>query len=722
MPNRNKRIGDLIGEGIRGSEISELDSSSIRRFEKDGKRYAEFEVSAVRQSPIERRYYREGLDFAGMNTEFINSGNAPVYWRHDRANQGDISNVVGTVVKTRTLERNGDKILMATVRFVVSDTDSERCFSKIESGLIRNVSLGYRLDWARVPADKSPVEWVTGPDARETCWLRYWEPREVSFVGLPADSSVGMGREAVKELKSILEVEDMPEKVKENRETETEEEPTGTDPEKVTREDGGETIPKKDPPGVETRMTLSEIKVKVKENMRGEMGDDDLEKAVSAAAREANGNPLTVDDVYREALKFRKTTGEEATSKVRGTETSKSPAVHTKDHHPNCGRLFEVSRSNGDLDNLDGLEREIYDAHNEANAKATRPDYGRASEATGGGAAYGIRIPHIMLVRDPAMANYFESRLTGKSLDFYRAAFAGGTTGFHVPVFQESLVFDALKENAPVLKAVNFLGQQLYQNKKAVRVGGATDFVFSTADDFGHDASGSLAFTNPEWAWKNLQGYLDMKVQATDQSAMIMPTVMSEKDRDFANVMDKFIINGAGGTKDVLGILRTPSIPEVEVNSAANTGGLVTYALLSKIRAKARTNNARTNNACWLMDGVVGEAFRTTPRLSGQGSTGGSGDAIVIGGGDSMTIDGQKLLIDTNMPNDLTDGTLQNLRAIIYGDLKDVHVGMFSEMEVLVDLFTQRASGIVRTWVRQAWDMVIGQPENFVICTDITND
>lgn len=73
------------------------------------------------------------------------------------------------------------------------DEESERIFKKVESGTLKGVSVGYSVDvWEEVLAGKKSSNGrYTGPAYIAT----RWSPLEISIVSVPADDSVGVGRE-----------------------------------------------------------------------------------------------------------------------------------------------------------------------------------------------------------------------------------------------------------------------------------------------------------------------------------------------------------------------------------------------------------------------------------------------------------------------------------------------------------------------------------------------
>jgi len=80
----------------------------------------------------------------------------------------------------------------ATVVFD-SDDAAETIYQKVKSGTLKGVSVGYRVKtWERVTAGEiSSNGKFTGPcDVAAS-----WEPFEISIVSVPADPTVGVGRE-----------------------------------------------------------------------------------------------------------------------------------------------------------------------------------------------------------------------------------------------------------------------------------------------------------------------------------------------------------------------------------------------------------------------------------------------------------------------------------------------------------------------------------------------
>ncbi|CEG29806.1 HK97 family phage prohead protease [Bacillus sp. B-jedd] len=78
------------------------------------------------------------------------------------------------------------------------DPDSDVIYQKVKSGTLKGVSVGYRVDsWEEVSAGKASSDGrFTGPCSIALKWL----PFEISIVSIPADATVGVGRELGDEL------------------------------------------------------------------------------------------------------------------------------------------------------------------------------------------------------------------------------------------------------------------------------------------------------------------------------------------------------------------------------------------------------------------------------------------------------------------------------------------------------------------------------------------
>lgn len=136
-----------------------------------------FEISVSSEEPVSRWGELEILshDLGDVRLSWIQSGNAPFLWMHESFSPLGI-------VESFSIESGRGT---AVVRFGKSALAQEKRQDVID-GILVNISIGYRVwgyDLVEKEDGKPPVYRVTD-----------WEPREISAVTNPADTSIGFNR------------------------------------------------------------------------------------------------------------------------------------------------------------------------------------------------------------------------------------------------------------------------------------------------------------------------------------------------------------------------------------------------------------------------------------------------------------------------------------------------------------------------------------------------
>ena len=142
-------------------------------------------ATVPRVDPDTGDQYMLQLDMAGARLDRLNNG-APVFDNHMNGTdvRSVMSNKAGTRAQVGVVQKawaDGPKG-MATLKFRPEgqDEDSDRIWSGIQSGIIRNLSFGTWL-YAKEPQDASNGETSNVFTATD------WEPFEISAVSVPAD-------------------------------------------------------------------------------------------------------------------------------------------------------------------------------------------------------------------------------------------------------------------------------------------------------------------------------------------------------------------------------------------------------------------------------------------------------------------------------------------------------------------------------------------------------
>ncbi len=155
---------------------------SFRAMEGEGNE-RRFEISFSSEEPYERWFGIEILDHSEGAVDLTRLQEmGVVLYNHNR----DIA--IGKVVSVSIEEGRGKAVIE-----IDTDEESEKIYQKMVSGTLKGVSVGYIVNnWEEVTAgNKSEDGRFQGPCSIAKKWIPY----EVSIVTVPADISVGVGRE-----------------------------------------------------------------------------------------------------------------------------------------------------------------------------------------------------------------------------------------------------------------------------------------------------------------------------------------------------------------------------------------------------------------------------------------------------------------------------------------------------------------------------------------------
>ena len=142
-----------------------------------------FELSFCSEEPYGRWFGTEILDCSeeAVDLTRLNSIGC-VLFNHDR------DEVVAKIVRAWLADGRG----YAEIEFD-SDDESEKIYQKVSSGTLKGVSVGYTVsNWEEVASGEQSAD---GRFAGPCSIARKWAPLEISIVSVPADPTVGVGRE-----------------------------------------------------------------------------------------------------------------------------------------------------------------------------------------------------------------------------------------------------------------------------------------------------------------------------------------------------------------------------------------------------------------------------------------------------------------------------------------------------------------------------------------------
>lgn len=176
--------------------------------------------------------------------------------------------------------------------------------------------------------------------------------------------------------------------------------------------------------------------------------------------------------------------------------------------------------------------------------------------------------------------------------------------------------------------------------------------------------------------------------------------------RTMAIALDTAILNGSGSGAEPRGILQTSGIGAV---AGGTNGGAPTYDDMVDLIAAVAEDNARSDGSVFISNSKVEAKLRKTSKVS-------STDSVMVL--ENGQVAGRDFIISNAMPSNLTKGTGSGLSAILFGDLREVVVGMFGDLEIVVDPHTKLNENLLRIASFMEVDLGLRHVESFAAMND----
>jgi HK97 family phage major capsid protein len=173
-----------------------------------------------------------------------------------------------------------------------------------------------------------------------------------------------------------------------------------------------------------------------------------------------------------------------------------------------------------------------------------------------------------------------------------------------------------------------------------------------------------------------------------------------------AETLDTAAIAGTGASNQPLGILGTPGIGNVAI---ATNGGALTYDAVADLVGQVDDANADGSGMGFLTNTKV---RRAAAKLK---------DSTGVPLGLASIFQGKPVSYSNIVPSNLTKGTGTGLSALIYGNWQDLLIGVWSEIDILVNPYesTAYAKGNVSIRAMMSVDIAVRHPLSFAAITDI---
>ena len=199
----------------------------------------------------------------------------------------------------------------------------------------------------------------------------------------------------------------------------------------------------------------------------------------------------------------------------------------------------------------------------------------------------------------------------------------------------------------------------------------------------------------------------NMLLQSTPDIETILRNDMTAV---LARGLDAAAIAGTGTANQPTGILNTPGIGAVAMGV---NGAVLTWAAVLALIEAVEVNNVGDDSRAFLGNARVKAAASAAPKVAGV--------ALGFIMDDPDELAGYKFLSTMLVPSGGIKGTGTGLSSLIYGQWSDLVIGLWSEVDILVNPYETVAysKGNVQIRAMMTVDIGIRHPQSFAAITDL---
>lgn len=646
-------IGQPLTRGITLEQINDnrghgplRRTSEVRNIDEEARTV---EVAFSSETPVARWFGDEVLDHGAnaMDQTRLQNG-AAVLWNHNTDNH------IGVVESARI---DGDRVGRAVLRFGRSP-QAQEIWADVVDGVIRHISVGYFVRAITTEEREGQPDKVT---------ITEWEPYEISFVSVPADASVGVGR-CVGEPPEEGAAPDIDTDTQ-SQTAETE----GSGMKKILRNANGDLVRAEvDDDGnivkvLEVLERASATQDLVKRGTQAEQQRTaDLlqlgeQYSAQSLAADAIRNGTTVDDFTRSLLDH-----------VQGNGESRS-------NQPLDDDAGVIGMTDAEVGNFSFLRafRALANPHDRRAQEDAAFEFeaSRAAEQTSEREAQGIMVPADVLRRG------LNTSTSGVG--------AGDTGGLAIATDLMSQSFiEMLRNRSVLLGLATPMGGLVGNIDIPGQASGATGYWIGEDDAA---TEGTLELRQIGLTPKTAAAFSEITRKMLQQSSLDAEAlVRRDLARALALTMDHAGFYGTGTANQPLGIKNLNGI-----NAVAFAGVNPTFAELVQLETEVSADNADVDAMAYIGNAKLRGHCKTTERFAGS-----SGATIWEQGG---TVNGYR----AEITNQVNDGD------VFHGNFADMIAAMWGGLDLTIDPYSNSRKGRLRIVAFQDIDYAYRNVESF---------
>jgi HK97 family phage major capsid protein len=652
----------------RDAEVATVQRSASLTREAINKEARTVEIALASEEPYDRWWGREvlSLDRTAVRLGRLSSGTHPLLVDHDTRDQ------VGVIEKAWI---GDDRKLRALVRFGKS-ARAEEIFQDVIDGIRSLVSVGYRIHEMKLArqADGQADEYL----------VTDWEPHEGSIVAVPADPTVGVGRDA----KAELQIRTLINRTKESNVDKTED--------------------KQPAAKAEPTITVDVKREREQATTAERQRTRDIAALAAQFKRELDGNAAIEAGTPYEAFRETLFTGLEKSGVLKLAEPGEIGLSKKEVQQFRFTNLIAACLWPDDntVRKVAGFEIEC------ARAAADKRENVRADRA----GAFTIPVDVLGSALDVRM----EDAERAMQL-LLKRTMAGGRVGQRdllvgTPTAGGNLVATELQGSSFIDILVNAMKVMSMGTTILTDLQGNIAIPRATAGSTGYWVAENGGSTESQQAFdqvsltpKTCGAFVDYSRRLLLQSSIAVEAfVRMDIARTLALLIDLAAINGSGASNQPRGILNTVGIGSV----AGGTNGLApTWDNVVDLESAVANTNALTGSLGYLTNTRVRGRLKRTQMFA-------STNGMPIWGLDG-TLNGYRSEVSNQVPNTLTKGTSSGVcSAILFGNWADLLIGMWGGLDMMVDPYTGAVAGTKRVVALQDVDVTVRYVSSFAAMAD----
>ena len=558
----------------------------------------------------------------------------------------------------------GTERCYAIVRF---DTHprAEQIFNSVQSGILRNVSIGYQVkEWA--------IEESSNPKEETIVRATSWELLEVSFVSVPADPSVGVDRSFPM-----------------------------TDPTEPEGETVEETLP--DEAGAEPAEPSTQILIQ--ENKPVEIPTELLE-----AERSRTASLIALGDKHalkKDLVQQWIANGvdlQSARSQVLDLIQSQSAQ---KDQVAPLNPLGLSNREKESYSIARALHNRLQLMEGKAPAQGLELEVHRAIEAKLGRPTEGIYVPARDLNWGLNTRGYYGQRDT---MQTGQDTLGGNLVDTEL---RSSEFIDALRNRAMISRLGARMLSGLQGNLDIPRQSGVTTTYWVA--EGGTITESNLTIDLISMRPRDLTCLTSVTRRMLMQGSLdVEALIRFDMLQQMALGIDLAAISGTGISNQPLGILNYPGVNSVAIGA---NGGAPAWSHLVQLETEIAVDNADDGTCYYLTNARTRGKLKTTAKVTGQDVFLWTDSPTEKGMG---MINGYGAAVSNQVPSNGTKGSGSSLSSIIFGDFSQLLIGEWGVLEIMPNPYGQGyPSGSVQIRTMVTVDVVPRRPQYFAVITDV---